>query len=63
MWCLHSILQTSPGSQWGQPGEYVESVEYPVVQTEVGTDLLQYEPVYPGAKHSEDEHYCTLDPG
>jgi hypothetical protein len=34
-----------------------------VVQTELGADLLQYEPVYPGAKHSEDERYCTLDPG
>ena len=59
MWCLHSVLRTSPGCQWGQPGEYVES---PVVQTELGADLLLYEPVYPRVEHSEDERYYSTDP-
>jgi hypothetical protein len=63
MWCLHSVLRISRGRQWGQPDEYVESMESPVVQTELGTDLLQYEPVYPGAEHSEDEHYYSPAPG
>jgi hypothetical protein len=41
----------------------MESVESPMVQTEMGTDLLQYEPVYPRAEHSEDRRYCSPVPG
>jgi hypothetical protein len=33
-----------------------------MVQTELGADLLQYEPVYPGVEHSEDERYYSPDP-
>ena len=58
MWYLHSILRILLGCQWGQPDECVEYVESPMVQTEMGTDLLQYESVYPRAEHSKDEHYC-----
>jgi hypothetical protein len=63
MWCLCSVLHVSPGCQWGQPDEYVESVESPVVHTELRVDLLQYEPVYPGVEHSKDECYCPLSLG
>jgi hypothetical protein len=35
----------------------------PVVCTELDAGLLQYEPVYPGVEHSEDEHCCSPDPG
>jgi hypothetical protein len=63
MWCLHFVQRVSPGCQWEQPDEYVESVESPAVHTELGADLLQYEPVYPGVEHSEDERYCSPAPG
>jgi hypothetical protein len=63
MWCLHSVLWVSPGCQWGQPDECVESVESPVVHTELGVVLLQYEPGYPRVEHSKDERYCSPAPG
>jgi hypothetical protein len=63
MWCLHSVMRISPGCQCGQLDEYVESVESPTVQTELGADLLQYEPVYPRAEHSEDGCYYSPAPG
>jgi hypothetical protein len=33
-----------------------------VVCTELGADLLQCEPVYPGVEHSEDERCYSPDP-
>jgi hypothetical protein len=59
MWYQHSVLKISPGCQWGQPDESVES---PEVCTELGADLLQCEPVYPGVEHSEGECCCSIQP-
>jgi hypothetical protein len=60
MWYPHSVLRISPGCQWGQPDESVESS---VVCAELDTGLLQCELVYPGVECSEDEHYCFPNPG
>jgi hypothetical protein len=45
----------------GQPDECVESVESPVVHTELDAVLLQDALVYPRAEHSDGE--CCYSPG
>jgi hypothetical protein len=59
---MYPVLQVSPGCQWGQPEEYAESVESPVVYTKLVVALLQDELVYPGVEHSEDGCYCSPAP-
>jgi hypothetical protein len=63
MWSLYPVLQVSSGCQWGQPDEFLESVESSVVHTELGVVLLQDEPVYPMVEHSEDGCYYSPVPG